>query len=158
MPTAPPLPAWQLASNSKAYVGVKFLDGPYQWDEKRGEAFPANFAGPGDTTRILLHAGDATTHGSFEPFHETLRANPLVVTADKADYRFGGGSEHSEMTRYDAASPASFTLPRINGTPADLRPPRTYQSPCLNSRFASDRIAVTVGPVRQVLEFSEQGE
>lgn len=115
---------WIFATNSKAYVGVKFLDGPYQWDDKRVEAFPANFAGPGDTTRILLHAGDAATHGSFEQSREKLRSNPLVVTADKVDYRFGGGRERSEMSPYHPTSPESSALPRINGTPVDLRPPR----------------------------------
>jgi hypothetical protein len=149
---------WIFATDSKAYVGVKFLDGPHQWDEKRVEAFPANFAGPSDTTRILLHAGDATNHESFERFRATLRSNPLVVTADAVDYRFGDGGERIEMTRYDAASAASFTLPRINGTSVDLRPPTTYQSPYLNGNFDSDRVSVTVGPVAQVLDFSEPGE
>ena len=146
---------WIFATNSKAYVGVKFLDGPYQWDDKRVEAFPANFAGPGDTTRILLHAGDAATHGSFEQFREMLRSNPLQVTADMVDYRFAAGTKHIAMSRYDSAAPEKFTLPRINGTPVDLRPSTTYQSPYLNSNFGSDRISVTVGPVAQLLEFPD---
>jgi hypothetical protein len=149
---------WIFASNGKVFVGAKFLDGGHQWDEAQVEAAPANFTGPGDTTRILLHAGDLATHGSFARFRETLRANPLVVTADRTDYRFGAGGEHLEMSRYDATSPERFTLPRINGTPVDLRPPATYQSPYLNGRFGSDRNSVTVGPVTRVLDFSEHDD
>jgi len=149
---------WIFASNGKAFIGVKFLDGGHQWDEARVEATPANFTGPGDTPHILLHAGDLTSHGSFVRFRETLRANPLMVTADKVDYRFGAGEEHLEMTPYDAASPESFTLPRINETPVDLRPPATYHSPYLNGKFGSDRISATVGPVVRILDFSEQGK
>jgi len=148
---------WIFASNGKAFVGVKFLDGGYQWDDKRVEASPAKFAGPGDTTRILLHAGDATSHGSFARFRETLRSHPLKVTTDKVDYRFGDGKESLEMSRYDAASPQKFALPRVNGVSVDLRPPTTYQSPYLNGAFRSDKITVTVGPITRVLDFSETG-
>jgi hypothetical protein len=149
---------WIFASNGKAFVGVKFLDGGHLWDEARIEAAPAIFTGPGDTTRVLLHAGDLAGHGSFVRFRETLRANPLVATADKVEYRFGAGEKHLEMTRYDATSPENFTPPRINGTPVDLHPRATYQSPYLNGKFGSDRISVTVRPVARILDFSEQGK
>jgi hypothetical protein len=149
---------WVFASNGKAFVGAKFLDGGHRWDEARVEAAPASFTGPGDTSRILLHAGDLTSHGSFARFRETLRANSLVVTADKVDYRFGAEPKRLEMTRYDAASPESFVLPCINGIPVDLRPPATFQSPYLNGRFGSHRISVTVGPVARILDFSERNK
>lgn len=120
---------WIFASNGRAFAGVKFLDGDHQWDEKRVEANPENFTGPDDTTRILLHAGDAATHGSFERFREMLRSHPLHVTADVVNYRFAAGTQSIEMSRYDSASPEKFTLPRINAAPVDLRPASTYQSP-----------------------------
>jgi hypothetical protein len=147
---------WIFATNGKAFVGVKFLDGTYQWDAKRVEANPANFTGPGDTSRILLHAGDVASYGSFARFRETVRANPLQVTAEQVDYRFG--MQRIEMNRYDPAAPEKFALPRINGAPVDLRPATTYQSPYLNGAFGGDRITVTVGPVTRVLDFSEQGD
>ncbi len=150
---------WIFASNGQAFVGVKFLDGGHQWAEVRVEAAPASFTGPGDTSRILLHAGDLSSHGSFARFRETLCSNPLAVTAEKVDYRFGGaGEEHLEMTRYEAESPERFALPCINGNPVDLRPEATYQSPYLNGEFGNDRISVTVGPVRRILDFSEQDD
>ncbi|MDD2598656.1 MAG: hypothetical protein PHO37_05480 [Kiritimatiellae bacterium] len=40
---------WIFATNGKAFVGVKFLDGDYQWDDKQEEAFPVSPTGPGDT-------------------------------------------------------------------------------------------------------------
>jgi hypothetical protein len=147
---------WIFASNGKAFAGVKFLDGTHQWDKTRTIASPADFTGPADTGRILLHAGDLTSHGSFARFREILRACPLVVTADKVDYRFGEGSQHIEMFRYDLAARKSFSLPRINGTPIDLHPAAVYQSPFLNGVSNSDRIAVTVGPVRQILDFASE--
>jgi hypothetical protein len=145
---------WIFASNGKAFAGVKFLDGGHQWDEGRGIAGPSRFAGPRDTGRILLHAGDVMSHGSFARFRATLLANPLVVGTDKVDYRFGEGKQHIEMFRYDVEAPASFNLPRVNGAPVDLRPAAVYRSPFLNGAANSDRIAVTVGPVRQTLDFS----
>jgi hypothetical protein len=146
---------WIFASNGKAYVGVKFLDGPYQWDDKRVEAFPANFAGPGDTTRILLHAGDIASHGSFDQFKADLLASRLNVTLDKVDYQFGPSANHLEVTLYDAKALDRFSLPLVNGKPVDLRPAQTYQSPYLNGDFGSDEISVSVGPLHRVLDFSK---
>ena len=147
---------WIFASNGKAFAGVKFLDGAHKWDKTRTIASPARFTGPADTGRILLHAGDLSSHGSFAQFRKILRACPLVVTADKVDYRFGEGSQHIEMFRYDLAARKSFSLPRINGTPIDLHPAAVYQSPFLNGVSNSDRISVTVGPVRQILDFASE--
>jgi len=40
----------------------------------------------------------------------------------------------------------------------DLRPPLTYQSPYLNADFGSDKITVTVGSIKHVLDFSGNGD
>jgi hypothetical protein len=148
---------WIFATNGKAYVGVKFIDGGYVWDEKKEVATPANFTGQGETTRILLHAGDAASYGSFENFCKTLRPNPPTVTADKVDYRFGA-EQRIEMSRYNAASPENFTLPLINGATVDLHPPAAFQSPYLNGKFGGDIIYVSVGPIKRTLHFSGPSE
>jgi len=72
------------------------------------------------------------------------------------DYHFEEGSQHIEMSRFDATARDSFSLPRINGSPIDLHPETVYQSPYLNGHSNSDRITVSVGPVRQVLDFASQ--
>lgn len=145
---------WIFASNGKAFVGVKFLDGEYQWDRKRAVATPANFNKATDKSRILLHAGDIASHGSFDKFKADVLASRLNVTPDKADYRFGPTTNHLEVTLYEAKAPGRFTLPLINGKPVDLRPAKTYQSPYLNGDFGSDKINVAVGPVHRQLDFS----
>jgi hypothetical protein len=147
---------WIFATSGKAFAAVRFLDGGHRWDDKRTLASPAGFSGPGDTGRILLHAGDITTHGSFDRFRESVRASPPVVTADKVDYRFEEGKQRVEMSLYDVKSPEAFSLPRINGAPINLHPAAVYQSPFLNGVSNSDRITVTVGPVRQLLDFSSE--
>ncbi len=148
---------WIFACNGKAFAGVKFLDGGYRWDEKRVEASPVHFAGPGDTTRILLHAGDVDGYGSFARFREAVLSNRLEVCADRVAYRFGAGPQVIEMHRYDSSAPETFILPRINGRPVELRPSGAYRSPYLNGAFGSDRVTVTVGPLKRVLDFSSEG-
>lgn len=145
---------WIFAGNGKAFAAVKFLDGGHRWDEARKTASPAKFGGKGDTGRILLHAGDITTHGSLEKFQDSVLANPPDVTPEKVDYRFGAGKQRIEMFRYDQASPRSFKLPLLNGQPVNLHPAATYDSPFLKGGFNSDRITVNVGPVRQVFDFA----
>jgi hypothetical protein len=147
---------WIFASNDKAFAGVKFLDGGHRWDETRTLASPAAFTGPADTGRILLHAGDLTRHGSFARFRETLRANPPAVTAEQVNYRFGEGNHRINMFRYDPASSAAFRLPESNGSPVELQPEAVYQSPYLNGTSNSDRMTVTVGPIRTILDFASK--
>lgn len=149
---------WIFASNGQAFVGVKFLDGGYQWDDKRTLANPANFDKASDQSRVLLHASDLASPESFEEFQTAVLASRLSVTPDKVDYRFGPTGNRLEVTRYDPKAPDRFSLPLINSRPVDLRPPATYQSPYLNGAFGSDKITVTVGPIKRVLDFSAQGE
>lgn len=147
---------WTFATNGKAFAAVKFLDGGHEWDETQTVANPANFTGPRDTSRILLHAGDVGTDGSFEGFRKKVVAAPLAVTTDRVEYRWAENS--LEMTRYDAFSPQSFALPLINGQAVDLHPASVYESPFLNGGFGDDRFTVTVGPISRTLDFGAMPE
>lgn len=80
---------WIFASNGRAFVRVKFLDGGYQWDEKRALATPANFNKTTDKSRIPLHAGDIASDGSFDRFRAAVLACRLKVTPDQVDYQSG---------------------------------------------------------------------
>ena len=146
---------WIFASNGKAFVGVKFLDGAYQWDAKQALATPAVFNKATDMSRILLHAGDIASHKSFDAFKAELLESRLSVTPGKVDYEFGPATNHLEVTRYDAKAIDRFTLPLINGKPVDLRPAKTFQSPYLNGDFASDTISLSIGPLHRQLDFSK---
>jgi hypothetical protein len=145
---------WIFASNAKAFVGVKFLDVGYVWDEKRTKATPSNINKGTDTSRILLHAGDIASHETFEKFKADVLASRLSVTPDKVDYRFGPVTNHIAVARYDAKALDRFSLPLINGKPVELRPKTTYQSPYVNADFGSDRITVTIGNNRRILDFA----
>lgn len=147
---------WIFASNDKAFVGVKFLDGGYVWNEKRTKATPANINKAIDTSRVLLHAGDIVSHETFEKFKADVLASRLNVSPDKVDYQFGPATNHLEVARYDAKAFDRFALPLINGKPVDLRPKTTYQSPYLNADFGSDCITVTVGNIRRMLDFASE--
>lgn len=144
---------WIFAGNGKAFVGVKFLDGGHEWDKARKEATPAGFDHATDKSRILIQAGDVSIHASFEQFRADTLANPLAVNPDKVEY------EHQATrivaTLFDGDHPERFVLPTIDGRPIDLRPSTTWQSPYLNGDFGDDRIRVTVGSIRQTLDFSQ---
>lgn len=147
---------WIFASNGKAFVGVKFLDGLYQWDSKNEVVSPAHFDPAIDQSRILLQAGDIASDGPFEKFQSSVLANALKISADQVDYQFGPSGNRLEVTRYVPKTASTFTLPLINGKPVDLHPPTTYQSPYLNADFGSDKISITVGSIKRTLDFSEQ--
>lgn len=147
---------WIFASNGKAFVAVKFLDGGYQWDEDREVATPADFDQQTDTSRALIHAGDVNTHFSFEQFRKDVLSSHLTVTPNKVEYQFGPKATQLTATLFDVDDPAGFTLPTVNGKSITLRPATTWQSPYLNGKFGSSRVSVTVGPIKQVLDFSQK--
>jgi hypothetical protein len=145
---------WIFADNGKAFIGIKFLDGGYTWNKEDNSAMPAEFNHASDTSRILLHAGDVSSHGSFEQFRQMVRANRLSVSSDKVAYESEPGGDHLVMFLYDSRAPENFKLPHINNQPVDLRPSNTYQSPYLNGAFGSDKFTVIVGPVKHTFDFA----
>lgn len=146
---------WVFASNGKAFVGVKFLDGAYRWDSNGEVATPENFDPAKDQSRILLHAGDVASDGSFETFQSTVLANELMLTADKVDYRWGKSGNHLEMNLYNPRALDSFSVPWINGKPLDLHPANVYESPYLNGAFGNTRFTLSVGNSSRVLDFND---
>ena len=148
---------WIFSSDGKAFVAVRFIDGPYRWLEGQAEAAPAEFDQSTDTSRVLMHAGDVSTHSSFEQFRQQVSSSRLTVSPKKVDYEYGAGKARLGVTLFSVENPEDFQLPEVNGMPIDLRPAATWQSPYLNGKFGSEVITVTVGPIRQVLDFEAGG-
>jgi len=140
---------WIFASNGKAHVAVKFLDGGYAWDEMK-ELAGAHPHDTEATTRILMHAGDIEST-DFAAFQTAVLKNPLSVEEDRVVYQSGGG--RLECFRYDHHRFGEFKLPRVKGTPIELRPEWTYRSPYLKSRFGDSRVHVRVGPLKRIYDF-----
>ena len=145
---------WIFASNTHAFVGVKFLDGGYSWDEKREVAWPAEFVHATDTSRILLHAGDLTSCASFDDFRKKVLGNHLVATPERVVYDFGPPADRMVAHLLDVDNLDDFTLPEINGTPVHLRPAMTWQSPFLKGTLGASKVTVTVGSHERVLDFN----
>ena len=145
---------WIFANNGKAYVAVKFLDGSYKWMENRKEVAPAEFNQLSDTSRVILHAGDVSTHSSFEQFRRQVLSGRLTVTPNKVDYVYGPADTRLGVTLFNVENPECFELPEVNNMPIELRPTTTWQSPYLNGQFGSEVIMVTVGSIKQVLDFT----
>lgn len=150
---------WIFTTNGKAYVAVRFLDGGHVWNETQTEAFPAQYTGhTTDTTRILMHAGDSTV-STFGAFQAAVLANPLAVTSNDVDYRFGSPQQRIQVNRYVADSPQNFVQPRINGATQDLRPTptnphKTFDSPYLSMDYGSNTATASYpGYENLVLEF-----
>jgi len=144
---------WVFASNGKAFVAVRFLDGGHTWDETGELASPADFDGPTSTTRVLMHAGDISTTRSFAAFRQQVLANPLTVEPDRIEYRPAADGPVLRCFRYVVDRYQDFKLPTVDGEPINLRPDYVYKSPYLNGRFGDDVVTVTVGPVKRVYDF-----
>jgi hypothetical protein len=147
---------WIFAGDGRAFVAVRFLDGGHAWYQDGELAVPEPFDPSTAATRILIHAGDRDADGSFEAFRERIRKNRLTVQADRVEYDSSADGVKIECFRYQPRHDKDFKLPRINGTPVDLRPEWTYKSPYLNGRFGEDRIRVTVGPIRERYDFGKR--
>lgn len=146
---------WIFASNGKAHAAVKFLDGPYEWDEDGELASPVAGSHIASTTRVLLHAGDMKRYKSFEAFRAAVLANPLKIEPDRIAYQSGPRGPRLECFRYNAYEFEDFRLPTVDGRSIDLRPEWTFNSPFLQNRFGEEQIKVSVGPVQQVYDFKK---
>jgi len=144
---------WIFAQYNNAYLAVRFLDGGYTWNEDRTLASPTPFNNQSNQ-RILMHAGDTDSHGSFAQFQQSVRACELSANDLRVTYRFNDGQDTLQAWSYRPEDFEAFRLPQINGQPIDVRPATTYASPYLNAEFASDQVHVTVGPYVQTLDFS----
>ena len=69
------------------------------------------------------------------------------------EYHFGPKTTQLAATLFEVDDLAGFSLPTVNGKPIDLHPATTWESPYLNGKFGGSSVSVTVGPVKQVLEF-----
>ncbi len=146
---------WIFASNGKAYVAVKFLDGGYEWDESGELASPLIGSGIATTTRVLMQAGDMDGYASFKAFQSAVLANPLRVQRNQVTYQSGRNGAQLECFRYDAHDHKRFKLPTIDGQAIDLRPNWTFRSPCLNSSFGSEQVKIKIGPIQKVYDFGD---
>jgi len=144
---------WIFASNGKAFVAVRFIDGDHEWDNARELASPVEHD-RSSTTRVLIHAGDIG-HTTFEQFRRRVAANELIVESNRVEYRPTAGGSRLECFRYDVSRYKEFKLPQIDGNPIQLRPEWTYRSPYLNGQFGDDKIAVTVGPIKHIYDFGD---
>jgi len=145
---------WIFVTNGKAFAGVKFLDGPHIWDEAGEVASSADHKADA-TTRILLHAGDATNDLSYEVFCTTLLKSSLKVEKDRIEYKPTKKGPVLECFRYRVKDFKKFKLPQVDDRPIDLRPKWTYRSPYLNGIFGEDKVRVTVGPIKREYNFGE---
>ncbi len=148
---------WIFTGDGMAFVGVKFLDGGYAWDTLLRVATPQPFDKATDKSRILLCAGDITVQDSFAKFQSIVLASRLHVSPEDVEFQFGPTGDQISMNSYIPDSPTTFTMPRINGKPVNLRQWMTYRSPYLNGEFDSDNISVTVAPIKTFLDFAVRG-
>ncbi|MBL7016387.1 MAG: hypothetical protein ISR84_02395 [Kiritimatiellales bacterium] len=146
---------WIFATNGKGFVGVKFLDGGYEWDRSGELASPAGGL-PETATRVLMHAGDLDSFASFDAFRAAVLSNPLSVKNNQVTYRPSKDGPLLKCFGYEPHQHKSFRLPRVDGEWVNLRPEQTYSSPYLNGKFGDDRVHVTVGPVKQVFDFGSK--
>ena len=145
---------WIFSSHGKAFLAVKFLDGGHKWIEYGKESGPVKFDHSTGTSRVLMQAGDLSAYASFGQFRKQVQSRRLTVTPNRVDYEYGPAKTRLAVTLFDVENAEAFKLPEVNGKPIDLRPPVTWQSPYLNGRFGSEKLTVTVGSIKQVLDFS----
>ena len=145
---------WIFASDGRAFVGVKFLDDDYIWNDAKDTASPKNHRRDGKY-RYLLHAGDIQSHQRLENFMANILDNELSVT--DGEVRYTSETEDIDLTlfTYDPSKPEAFNMPLINGNVLDLSPEWTYKSPYINSPFKEKVITVTVGPVKEIYDFGD---
>lgn len=143
---------WIFVKFKKGYTAVKFLDGNYQWDATGKEAIPENFNIKTDRQRILLHASGISDFKNFKDFQESILQNALEVTEDSVTYKYN--SNTLKTTVLNTQDLVNYRLPEVNGKEIELHPKKVWNSPFIDAEFGSDKVSISVGEVKQVIDFS----
>ena len=96
---------------------------------------------------VVLQMGRASDYQSFEAFQASVQDNQFEYQNNKLTYV----SEAQDSYEYWAQG---AQLPQINGTPVNLNPPKTYDSPFLSMEHGSNKAVIHYpGYKDEVLDF-----
>ena len=83
------------------------------------------------------------------------REKSLRKTVAKDTVTYQSEKTHLHVPLFNVEDLANYTLPKVNGTPIQLRHPKTLQSPYLNSTFGSGEVSVTINDIRRTLDLRD---
>jgi hypothetical protein len=135
---------WIFAEAERAYAAVRILgeDPSYAWDDdtwarSRDSALP-----------VIIEVSQKKAHAGLTAFIEAVLANRCEIQSDTLTYQ---GLDGSGTFTFDVSGDQ---LPQINGTPIDLNPPKTFDSPFLLEDYATGLVTIAKGSRRLAIDVS----
>jgi|GEM_PF-299731 len=130
---------WIFAQLPDAYAAVKSVWSSYVWeddDETDGIDTEDKWIRLADSTSpVIIEVAQAANYASFANFKTAIKALPLAVNNDVLTYT---GLDGAQLTFYTATT----QLPEVDGTPIDLQPSYTFESPFMNEAWATGDITI----------------
>lgn len=168
---------WVFAQVGDAYVGVRPVKGAYDYDKNWTRAGESSLYakmsnevyewGPNrefirffdNYSPVIIHAGRAETHGSFDAFKQHVLAGQvrLLNTVVPGWYILVYEPE-GERPRSFEFNAANASIPSINGQLVDYGPEFVFQSPFLNAQYDSGLIRITVDEIETTVDFRSMSE
>jgi len=130
---------WIFAQLPDAYGAVKSVWSSYVWeddDETDGIDTEDKWIRLADSTSpVIIEVAKAANYASFANFKTAIKALPLAVNNDVLTYT---GLDGAQLTFYTATT----QLPEVDGTPIDVQPPYTFESPFMNEAWATGDVTI----------------
>ena len=139
---------WIFCRGGSTYVAV-FPLRPYEWiEENAGWRLRSHHRRNG----VIVEAANASEYPSFQAFQSDIRDNPVDTTAFQELRRI-----HYTTSAGDRMA---FTYPdqrMLNGIPLDLSEIPLFQGPYMYGDGQRQRVVLTYGEKRHVIDFGEEG-
>jgi hypothetical protein len=139
--------SWVFAETPGAYAAVRVVDGGYTWEDQSGRVNGKWLVCMNEYSPVILEVDKKSNYKSFEEYRSKVIGNKLSFDKNVLKYTGIYGDEFIFYADYSNS-------PKINSTPVNYAPDKTYDSPFLKSDWNSGIVNIQKGNRELVLDFN----
>jgi hypothetical protein len=140
---------WVFTEAPGAFAAVHVVRGEFTFLEESTDRFGRWLQCADATSPVIIEVATTSDWPDLAAFRRALLDRTPTLDGEVLSY---SGLQGDRLTLFlDQRQP-----PRINGRPADLSPPRVYDSPFVQSTWDSGVVTVQKGSRRHVLDFNAE--
>lgn len=149
---------WVFAEAPRAFAAVRIVSGAASWEPDSSEQHHGDKGRPADGawlrcaeefSPVIIEVVRKSDIADFDAFQRAILENAIRVEKGRLDYTTR--LNRTALTFFQDYSGA----PRVDGQPVNYAPPRTFDSPFIQSGFGSAIVTVQKGNQKRILDFNK---
>lgn len=138
---------WVFAETPGAYAAVRVVDGGYTWEDQTDEVKGRWLVCGNEYSPVILEVDKKSNYNSFGEFKAKVFGNAMNYSNSILNYTGLYGDKFTFFADYS-------NPPKINGTPVNYSPAKTYDSQFLKADWNSGVVHIQKGNRELVLDFN----